>query len=225
MIAVLLNGPASATELSISSTSPIPQLEIGKRKNIPLADLPPTVRALANDERQSMVNGMLISDEEYLQRSNYHARLQDERNLQGRIKLRLATLDGSELSRFRYHGLLPDGPTRDGPWTSVIRVFSRADGLLIMLDEWDYVASGGGVVTVKEMMNAKVGPWPARFIVKKTADGRAISELTWASDEKYLTLSVWEDLSKPNRRNGDDLAWLIGIADQLDSVQSQASTK
>ena len=198
------------------SISPIPQVEVGKVKNVPAVQLPPVLRSIAQrDIAAQERGGEIFSDEDFLQRSQYQNRLQYEGNIASKLKIKLSNIQGTELSRYVYEGVIPNGPTFDGPWTNVTRVFRRQDGVVVMLSEWDYVADGGGVITVKELMTEKVRDVPARLIVLKTPSNKAISELTWATDKKYFTISVWNDVKHPTQQRSYGKKWLLSLAQSL----------
>lgn len=132
---------------------------------------------------------------------SYQSRILRDGNSAHNIKVKLAELGGSALAHCRYDGFLPDGPTLNGPWTSVVRVFTCSNNQIVMLSEWDYVADGGGVTIVKEAMNTAVGKFPAQLSRKRSPSGKVMTELSWATDKKYITLTVWADVQQGNGRN------------------------
>lgn len=134
---------------------------------------------------------------------SYQSRILRDGNSAHNIKVKLAELDGSALARCRYDGFLPNGPTLNGPWTSVVRVFTCSNQI-VMLSEWDYVADGGGITIVKEAMNTTVGKFPAQLSRKRSPSGKVMTELAWATDNKYFTLTVWADVPRGQRPEQSD---------------------
>ena len=94
-----------------------------------------------------------------------------------------------------------------------------------MLQEWDYVADGGGITIVKEAMNTTVGKFPAQLSRKRSPSGKVMTELSWATEKKYFTLTVWADVPKEKvpETNGEQAnpnhalteQTMINIANQL----------
>lgn len=151
---------------------------------------------------------------------SYQSRILRDGNSAHNVKVKLAELGGNPLAHCRYDGFLPDGPTLTGPWTSVVRVFSCSAGETVMLSEWDYVADGGGVTIVKEAMNAMVGKFPAQLSRKRSPSGKVMTELSWATDKKYFTLTVWADVPREesSENNADQTlteGTIMSIANKL----------
>jgi hypothetical protein len=113
----------------------------------------------------------------------------------------------------------PDGAGHDGPWSSLKRVYRRPDGVLVMLHEWAYAAEGGGVLGVRELMNATVqhgtARYPAQFAIRRATTGQVVSELRWFTDAKVFTLSVAQDvLADGGKAHGK--AWLLRLAEAIE---------
>lgn len=121
----------------------------------------------------------------------------------------------TELKDYVYEGIIPDGPTLNGPWTSVIRVFKRHDGVTLMLREWDYVADGGAIVTINELMNVTVANVPAMLMVKKSPSGKTITELDWSTDKKHFTITVLDDVDTKHKGKAYDRKWLVNLANSI----------
>lgn len=108
---------------------------------------------------------------------NFRDRIAADPAAAAKVGVSLASIQASDLARYDYLGLIPEGPRKEGPWTSLTRVYQRPDGLPVFLFEWDYPADGGSIVVLEEFINEKVGETPARLVVKRAADGRAVSVL------------------------------------------------
>lgn len=201
-VAVVLFLPLAANS---AETTPLPtenshwnasnQLEVGKVKIITLDELPAAMRRVTEGQMAERATGYeSVPEEVFIHGRNYRNRIRQNGDAASKIKVKLSDVSKTALSSYRYEGFIPDGPTPDGPWTSVTRVFHRADGTLLMLHEWDYVSDGGGVLMVKEAMNTTVGGTPAQLSHKKSPSGNVLTELSWATKSKYYTLSVWGDV-------------------------------
>ncbi|HWW06519.1 hypothetical protein [Collimonas sp.] len=206
----------SVSPLYNAQGGPMPQMEVGKVKNISKRKLSSGVRQLVDEDMNKMRGGYAeISDEAFIYRDTYRDRLRNEDEIKPNLRITLADIKNTELKEYAYEGIIPDGPTVAGPWTSVIRVFKRQDGVLLMLSEWDYVADGGGIVTVSELMNVKVKGAPAMLSIKKSPSGNVMTELAWATKKKYFTITVWDDIGSQQNAKKYDEAWLLNLAKTL----------
>lgn len=150
-----------------SRWTPMPQMEIGKVKHFSKNQLTPDLKAFAEKEMAKSNTGYEIVPEEiFTYSSNYFNRLQLENEIKSKIQVKLTDIKPTELKEYVYEGIIPEGPTIDGPWTSVTRVFKRPDGVILMLTEWDYIADGGEIVAISELMNVTVSNVPAMLSVK-----------------------------------------------------------
>lgn len=86
-------------------------------------------------------------------------------------------------------GAVPSGIKTTEGWTAVSRLIVEPKLGLMMLEEIDYVASGGGLTMIKEAINEDINGRPAIFRAKTSHGGKSITELTWATDQKIYTLS------------------------------------
>ncbi|CAJ0784477.1 hypothetical protein [Ralstonia chuxiongensis] len=144
-----------------------------------------------------------VPEDVFIYGLNYQSRILRDGNSEHNIKVKLAKIDNSALSTCQYEGFLPDGPTLNGPWTSVVRVFS-CGAQLVMLQEWDYVSDGGGITLVKEAMNTEVGKFPAQISKKRSPSGKIMTELSWATEKRYFTLTVWTDVPRANAKKNNE---------------------
>jgi hypothetical protein len=196
--------------------TPLPQMEIGKVKRLSKDQLPPTMKKMAENDLVNAQRGYEVVPEEFfIYGGNYRNRLRTEDDIKAKVNVALADIKSTELNSYVYEGMIPDGPTLNGPWTNVIRVFKRDDGVVVMLNEWDYVADGGAVVTINEVMNAAVGNVPAMLSIKKSPSGKTATELAWATSKKYFTLTVWDDVDGKHAGKDYNRKWLLNLANSL----------
>lgn len=215
-----LAGAASAQHPD--AVAPMAGMAVGKVKVLSLAQLDPATRAVAEQDlglqQRFAKSGELetVPDEaahiktHYASRALYGA----ESKIRSQLKSDWTDLSRSELQHYRYEAFIPEGPSKAGPWSRYTRVFTRPDGVLLMLHEWDYVQDGGGVVVVQELMNARVRGHLARVVARKTRSGQHFAELTWATERKYYTLTVWDRLA-PQGQGPYDRDWLIALAGRI----------
>lgn len=215
-VALFLAAPAQALDArKPAAVGPAPQVEAGKAKIVPLAALPPELKRVVEDELQRLrkTDGVLVQDlpgDEALALKTLRQRVRPQAEVEGRSKSPLADLSRSALAGYRFHGIVPDGPTRSGPWSSFIRLYERPDGVLVALHEWDFVADGGGVLSVQELMNASVAGQPAQLVVRRSAAGDAVTEPRWVARNRIFTLTAFEDVRSAAPGYGRD--WLTAIA-------------
>ncbi len=203
---------------------PVPQIEPGKAKLVDLASLPPQLRRTVEDEIRRLragdgvLYGDMTSEEAHgLESADGHALPLDD--IAAHATVPLADVSGSDLAGYTLAGVVPDGPGKAGPWTGVKRVYRRPDGVLVLLHEWAYAAEGGGVLGVRELMNASVRHGatlcPAQFAIRRATTGQVVSELRWFTDAKVFTLSVAQDvLADGGKEHGK--AWLLHLAGTID---------
>ncbi len=195
-----------------AQAAPITGAVVGKVTYVSIDKLPTGMKERTERDAANIARGYeVVGNEVFLRRDSYHDRLRQESDIRDNIKVKLSSTDATLLSKYEYEGIMPDGPSPSGPWTSIIRVFKRPDGVPIFVSEWDYVADGGAVVIVRELMNTKVDKTPARLIVKKSQDGKNLSELSWATS----TISVWDDITGADSEVAYNKKWLLQIAEGL----------
>ncbi|WP_141111241.1 hypothetical protein [Chromobacterium haemolyticum] len=222
---LVLFGCASLISANDSTAfSPVSGMEPGKLKVISIDKLPAALKQTSEEDlkrdvrNKSVVDGRVdyerISDEAVLYATTYQNRLRTLQDVSVNAKSKLADIGASKLNTYRFEGVVPQGPSLRGPWSSFDRIFRRPDGVLIILHEWDFVADGGGVMAVKELMNLKIQGLPARFVVKKSPSGKKVSELTWVSSKKYYTIAVWDEIGS-SPQQAYNLAWLMALAEPI----------
>ncbi|MCU7937528.1 MAG: hypothetical protein KZQ99_22170 [Candidatus Thiodiazotropha sp. (ex Dulcina madagascariensis)] len=201
--------------------STVPQMEIGKVKRLSKDKLPPDLRAITEKEIKKTKRGYEEVPEEYFDYLNgYYNHLRSENDALSNLRVNLVDINLTKLAKYQYEGLIPGGPTIQGPWTSVTRVFRRPDSVLIKLTEWDFVADGGAIVIIDEVMNSSVSGIPAFLSVKKSPSGKAITTLEWATDKKQYTLTAEDDDKIRGSRQLNDQKWLLSLADSIAASDS-----
>ena len=159
-------------------------------------DLPDGLKVIAEKKRAEIAsNGFTIApDSEVTNIRNFPKMARPLSSVEGNLKFKLGSLNTAIFNHLKFEGIFPEGPNRSGPWTSVSRIYSLPNGDIIRLHDWDYVANGGGITMQREMLNETVnGRYPAIFSTKKSAQGNALSTLTWATDRKVYKLSMTGD--------------------------------
>lgn len=213
---VLAGGVAAADTVPLPSSegeiSLVPRMEMGKVKRLSKDALPAELKAVAEEDIAKSRKGYESVPEEYFDYlSGYRDHLWLEQEVLPNLKLALADISRTELAKYQYEGMIPGGPSM----TSVTRVFRRLDGTVIKLTEWDYVADGGAIVIIDEVMNKRVAGVPAYLSVKKSPSGRAITTLEWATDKKQYTLTAEDDSKVRGARSLNDQKWLLSMADSI----------
>jgi hypothetical protein len=212
------------TRKRTDAADPVPQLEPGKAKLVDLASLPPQLRRTVDDEirhlraSDGVFYGDMTSDEVHSLESDDGRTLPLD-GVAAHAQVPLADVSDSDLAGYALAGVVPEGAGNDGPWSSVKRVYRRPDGVLVTLHEWAYVADGGGVLGVRELMNATVKHGavrhPAQFAIRRATTGQVVSELRWFTDAKVFTLSVAQDvLADGGKEHGR--AWMLRLAEAIE---------
>lgn len=207
---------AQSTSPFADITSPVAKMEAGKIKRVKMKDLPPGLRKVAEDDLKKNPLGSSrgyghLPEEAMPYLKNYHGNMVGISEIKRNSTSKLADVSKTELEKYTLEGAIPEGPTKKGPWSSMSRVYKRPDGVVLMLHEWDYVKDGGGIVIVDELMNTTVSGTPARFSLKKSPSGEVLSELTWATKQKYFTLTVMGEVAN-DARFAYNLAWMTRLA-------------
>jgi hypothetical protein len=163
-------GTASDT-VSLPSTSDgiysrVPRMEVGKVKRISKDQLPSDLREATETDIGKSKRDYEAAPEAYFEfTNNYYNNLRTGPKALSNVQVSLVDVSSTKLAEYEYEGFIPEGPTKKGPWTNVTRVFRRPDGMVIKLSEWDFVADGGAIVIVDELMNSNVADIPAYLSV------------------------------------------------------------
>jgi hypothetical protein len=108
-------------------------------------------------------------------------------------KVRVALVPGSgiPLPNAKFVGFVPQGPTLNGLWSKVARLF-RYKEKTVVLSEWDYVADGGGVLQFSELVNVDINGSRGSLAVKTAVGKGALWSLTWERQGKLFELYILE---------------------------------
>jgi hypothetical protein len=81
-------------------------------------------------------------------------------------------------------------------WDSTTRIYNDGTFGTIIISEWDFSLSNGGVITDKDAVNFYVNGNPAILIVREDNEGRAETVLSWADTKKSYSIEFDKNLSK-----------------------------
>jgi len=81
----------------------------------------------------------------------------------------------------------------------VERIYSRASGAWLGIEEWDFKTAGGSIQQMAEY-NAQVGSAPARLSRMKGPSGCVASALSWEKRGKQFSVHVVGPLAVPEQR-------------------------
>lgn len=179
--------------------------------------VPDFLKSQARQEIQQMkAQGFVHASEEavdYLDRAKADTGkfLRPWNEIRPRLKIIPATVRGTplEASGVKVLGGIPGGISSAEGWTAITRLLLEPKLGLMMLDETDYVASGGGLLMIEEAINQEVNGRPAILRIKTSPKGKSITELTWATDQKIYTLSANRSVK------GDTLQAMLDFAKNL----------
>jgi hypothetical protein len=153
-------------------------MEVGKVKRISKDQLPSDLREATENDIEKSKRDYEAAPEAYFEiTNNYYNNLRTGPKALSNVHVSLVDVSSTKLAEYEYEGFIPEGPTKKGPWTNVTRVFRRPDGMVIKLSEWDFVADGGAIVIVDELMNSNVADIPAYLSVIQSPSGRTANIL------------------------------------------------
>lgn len=108
------------------------------------------------------------------------------------LAVRPAQLHATELDGAQELGAVLAGTKLENGWTGLVRVFHLPKFGFITLEELDFGATGGGIGIVAELVNNNVNGQPAVLLSQRTASGRSLTTLSWASSTKRYKLKTKE---------------------------------
>lgn len=111
-------------------------------------------------------------------------KLQQEVGLHGRP----SDVTRSQLGKYALIGASQAGTRISSGWTGLTRVFNAPQVGHIVLEEIDLGASGGGATIIQELINERVGDYPAILLSQKASNHRSLTTLTWFSTTKRYRL-------------------------------------
>lgn len=190
----------------------------GRSITVSIQDLPPEARAMFLTEMENDRHGFSpVSEDVIADAFNAAATARspsdpDMPNLQGAVRA-----EQTGLSQFRFIGTVPELRT-EGRLVMAKRVFQRPDGVFVTLEEWQFGGTSGGPVVIRELMNARVGPHPARLTIERAPSGAALSTLVWDDGRTAYVLEVLDDVDRPRAGaagSGGGREWLMSLAESL----------
>ena len=202
----------------IPGADPMLGVPVGVLTVLSLADLPPGQRRMMAADLEADRRGF---------------KAVSESNIADELATYLDVLKAPEaLANGGFQSIARPGHSEFGRWTllgwmrglsdqrgsrllSITRVFQRPDKVTVMLEEFHYrEAPGGAMVMIKELINARVGPYPARLVISKAPSGLSRSTLIWVTPEAKFDIWVYDDVDHP-LDPAWDRAWLIRLAESL----------
>ena len=114
--------------------------------------------------------------------------LRSMEQIAGSLAISPASLSGTDLETAKLLGASTAGAYKKEGWTGLVRVFVAPGLGPVVLEEFDFVAGGGGLVMIKEAVNEDINGYPAILRMKKSLSGKSVTELTWVSDRKIFTM-------------------------------------
>ena len=179
--------------LAIAQTPPPPDLvravpmpKAGEVITTPLAALPKETQRILTQNQHVTADGVRV-----VQTTDAHVHLLDK-------TLSLAVPKGPDdvpmdrvtaFARWQFLGYVLDGPETH----RVNRLWRDDQGRLVMLTEWDYKASGGGVHQFAELLTERVRGTPAILALARAPQSSGgLWDLVWTTDKKSYELYVSE---------------------------------
>ena len=202
----------------IPGADPMLGVPVGVLTVLSLADLPPGQRRMMAGQLEADRRGFEAVPEADIadELATYLDFLKAPEALNNGAFQSIARPGHSELGRWTLLGWMRGlGEERSSRLVSITRVFQRPDKVTVMLEEFHYRETrGGAVVMIKELINARVGPYPARLVISKAPSGLSRSTLIWVTPEAKFDIWVYDDVDHP-LDPAWDRAWLIRLAESL----------
>lgn len=120
----------------------------------------------------------------------------------GKFTVKLSRLEGPAFSDLVLRGYVPEGTKRKGPWTWMARLFSAADGSIVSISEWDFVADNVGILVIPEIQNVAINGNFGELHVAVAPSGNELWTVEWSTTAKkfYVYLSPSRGMSSPRTR-------------------------
>lgn len=183
-----------------------PGLSVDSIDNI---DVPDVIRSISKNQHLQMKERGYAdaSEEEVVVLERYAMKenkkyIKDMSDVIPTLAITPSELSGPVFERGKLKGAMASGGHTKSGWTGVTRLYQFPQLGLVKLEELDYIASGSGVVVVKEFINDDVDGNIATYMVKKSLSGKSLSELTWFTENKMFVLSVSGLIKKDDKRYG-----------------------
>lgn len=81
-------------------------------------------------------------------------------------------------------------------WDTSTRIFKTKNLGTVILREWDFSVSGGGVIMDEDAINFYVNGNPGILIIRETESGAAETVLSWADKHKSYTIELGNNVNK-----------------------------
>ena len=203
---------------AIPGADPMLGVPVGVLTVLSLADLPPWQRRMMAADLEADRRGFKAVPEATIadELASFLDFLKAPEALANGGFQSIARTGHSELGQWTLLGWIPGLREERGTrLLSITRVFQRPDKVIAMLEEFHYrEARGGAMVMIDELINARVGPHPARLVISKTPSGLSRSTLIWVTPEAKFDIWVYDDVDHP-LDPAWDRAWLIRLAESL----------
>jgi hypothetical protein len=179
---------------SIGVTAP----QIPRGVSIVPLEQQPVPDLLKNQARAELAQmksqGYVYASEErvsYLSKAkNDQERLRPWPEVVGRLKMRPASLHGTQLESSALLGATSIGGSTSEQAAGVFRLFSTPRTGLASLEEVDLVESAGGWAMIKEAINQEINGQPAILTIYQGPRGSRLVTISWATGRKLYTLSA-----------------------------------
>ena len=210
--------PASADMLAGPGThGPGGTLLIKRLSFIRARDLPTPLREMLGQRLRSADTARVEIDEDEGAWPVDASALVPTWSSQGIREIQPRDLAGTGLAALRFVGWAPDAAGAGETVTTAERHFLRDDGVVVVLQEWNYGHGSAAIFMVRELLNAKVGEHPAVLSIETTPSGRVRSSLRWQDLLTDYRITVLDDLDHPRAPRGGAYgrAWLLELARSL----------
>ena len=161
----------------------------------------PEMKAADKKERAEMLSqGYMNATDDEVEGLERYARekkmghIRPVKEIDGKTTFKLAT--GNSKQELKLVGAIGHGADVDGKWTMGTRFFTTNRGTTVTLEEWDFTVTGGGVYISQEAINADINGHPGILEVKQSPSGKAVTTLSWFTDQKGYTLTTSENVNK-----------------------------
>lgn len=83
-------------------------------------------------------------------------------------------------------------------WDSLVRIIQTSSLGNVIVREWDFSLSNGGVIMDKDAINFDINGYPGILIVRESETGKAETVLSWADRKKSYTIELDRNISIEN---------------------------
>jgi len=179
----------------------------GQMKTVSLNDYPPDLREKIRDDiRNRKAKGYYAASPEEIDAKqmflkNYRSHIFPMRLAKEKLNVELDDLTHTPFARFVLEGFIPEDAGEEGKSVMAMRVFTDPkDHTVLILEEWDYVRSGGGGLVIAEAKTDDINGVHGELRILADPAGRAMSELTWATERKSYSLIAMGNIAKNGKK-------------------------